>query len=174
MMGPGNAEEDPAEGSQLLNEADGLTGGGVVGGVGTRGPTAVFDEPLFPAGMFMAIADGAGGAGGAINAAIVGELGIAVCTYKKTYKRTHTSITSQSAVSNADTKRENVEGHGIPEGRDGGADGRRETNDGVTDREKQIGVAGNLSEAGGRTEKRATRNRQQSTRHLESARARSA
>ena len=73
-MGPGNAEEDPAEGSQLLNEADGLTGGGVVGGVGTRGPAAVFDEPLFPAGMFMAIADGAGGAGGAIDAAIVGEL----------------------------------------------------------------------------------------------------
>ena len=52
MSGAGNAEEEdpekeaeaPAEGSQLLNAADGLPGGGVVGGVGTKGPAAVFGE----------------------------------------------------------------------------------------------------------------------------------
>ena len=74
--GPGKAEEDPAEDPA----ADDLTGGGVVGGVATKSPAAVFDDPLLPAGMFMATTDGAGGAGNTIDAGIVGEPGIAVDT----------------------------------------------------------------------------------------------
>ena len=55
----------------------------------------------------------------------------------KATKSTHTDTDSQSVMSNTDPKLENVEKHCIP--------------DGVTDREKQIRMAGNLSEAGERT-----------------------
>ena len=95
MIGAVNAEEEdpeeeaeaPAEGSQLLNAADGLPGGGVAGGVVTNGLAAAFGEAcmiLGPAGTFMAVSDGARDASGAIDVASVEKLETGVNTYEGT------------------------------------------------------------------------------------------
>ena len=95
MIGAGNAKEEAPEEEAPEEEAvgsllpvDGLLGGGVVGCVGTNGLAAAFGEAcmiLGPAGMFMAVSDGASGASGAIAATSAVELETVVNKYKGTH-----------------------------------------------------------------------------------------
>ena len=139
-MGPGKLPEDAAD------EEDDRTGGGAAGGFGTNDPSAFLAEPLFPAGVFKAIAGDARDASGARGAAVEGKLEAVVGTYQKA----DTNMDARGVDSNINPDRENVGHRSVPVSKDGKKNPRTLADDEINNKQKQVGGAGNLSQAGDR------------------------